>query len=242
MGLGKTASSVVASGKAGHARILVVCPEAAIPDWQREIHDWDTQARPVRVLHADSNHPPHMNYTRGWTIINYEGLEKYAAELRHWVWDLLILDEGHAVKEPESRRTILVFGGMWKGRAYSPIPCKKALVISGTPLKNRLEELFTTLNFLAPDHWPDHEVFINDHYEATTDNDLPRLSPEMFGTKAPRTSRNGQHPTFQTVPAATALSFLPVGFLQKCAPVATLAMVMRAFVRFQRPGELMCWS
>src|SRR5215831_13137048 len=28
-------------------------------------------------------------------------------------------------------------------------------------------------------------------------------------TKAPRTSRNGQHPTFQTVPAATALSFLP---------------------------------
>ena len=35
------------------------------------------------------------------------------------------------------------------------------------------------------------------------------IDPEMFGTKAPRTSRNGQHPTFQTVPAATALSFLP---------------------------------
>src|SRR5262249_22252437 len=61
--------------------------------------------------------------------------------------------------------------------------------------------------------------------------------------KPPRTSRNGQHPTFQTVPAATALSFLPLGFLQKCAPLATHSpCLMRAFVRFQRQGELMCWS
>ena len=51
----------------------------------------------------------------------------------------------------------------------------------------------------------------------------------MFGTKAARTSRNGQHPTFQTVPAATALSFLPLGFLQKCAPVATLAVLDAGF-------------
>ena len=35
------------------------------------------------------------------------------------------------------------------------------------------------------------------------------IDPEMFGTKAPRTSRDGQHPTFQTVPTATALFFLP---------------------------------
>src|SRR6516165_739248 len=55
------------------------------------------------------------------------------------------------------------------------------------------------------------------------------VDPEMFGTKAPRTSRNGQHPTFQTVPAATALSFLPLGFLQKCAPVATLAVLDAGF-------------
>src|SRR5215831_3862984 len=47
--------------------------------------------------------------------------------------------------------------------------------------------------------------------------------------KPPRTSRNGQHPTFQTVPAATALSFLPLEFLQKCAPVATLAMLDAGF-------------
>jgi hypothetical protein len=35
------------------------------------------------------------------------------------------------------------------------------------------------------------------------------IDPEMFGTKAPRTSRDGQHSTFQTVPAAAAPFFLP---------------------------------
>src|SRR5262249_15128368 len=146
MGLGKTASCVVAARRAGMARILVVCPKAAIPDWKPEVHDWDDRGGSVRVLHAASKHPS-LNYlAHTWTLINYEMLERYAAELRRHVWDLLILDEGHACKEPEARRTVLVFGSMWKGRAYPPLPCRKAIVVSGTPLKNRLEELFNTLN------------------------------------------------------------------------------------------------
>src|SRR5262249_57111266 len=35
------------------------------------------------------------------------------------------------------------------------------------------------------------------------------IDPECSEPKAPQTSRDGQHPTFQTVPAATALFFLP---------------------------------
>src|SRR5262249_8464678 len=56
------------------------------------------------------------------------------------------------------------------------------------------------------------------------------IDPEMFGTKAPRTSRNGQHPTFQTVPAATALSFPPSWISSEvCSACHTLAMLDAGF-------------
>jgi SNF2 family DNA or RNA helicase len=116
MGLGKTATSVVAARQAGYARVLVVCPKAAITDWQREIHDWHSAAGTVRVLRSGSGNNTRLNY-HGWTISNFEMLERYAAELRRWQWDLIILDEAHALKEPEARRTILIHGGMWKGKA-----------------------------------------------------------------------------------------------------------------------------
>src|SRR6516162_4736921 len=56
------------------------------------------------------------------------------------------------------------------------------------------------------------------------------IDPEMSGTKAPRTCRDSQHPTFQTVPAATALFFLPSRFLRQCALFATLAMLIRGLL------------
>src|SRR5262249_13536573 len=49
------------------------------------------------------------------------------------------------------------------------------------------------------------------------------IDPEMFGTKAPRTSRDCQHPTFQTVPAATPLSWIS----SEMCPFATLVIRIR---------------
>src|SRR5262249_14756482 len=62
-----------------------------------------------------------------------------------------------------------------KDKAYPPIRARKALAISGTPLKNRVEELFTTINFLDPVNWPDRDAFIAEHYEETTEDGLPRI-------------------------------------------------------------------
>ena len=110
--------------------------------------------------------------------MNYELLERRAQELRRRRWDLLVLDEAHATKEPERRRTILIHGGVWRGKAYSPIPARKALVVSGTPMKNRVEELFTTLSFLDRATWPDRDEFIDSHYEPLTEGGEPRIVTE----------------------------------------------------------------
>jgi SWI/SNF-related matrix-associated actin-dependent regulator 1 of chromatin subfamily A len=171
MGLGKTASAVIAAARARLRRVLVVCPKSAIPDWHRELDEWHPRAGVIRVLPAQ----PHLDFNVGWAIINYELLERFAADLRQRQWNLLILDEAQATKESSRRRTILIHGGVWNGKPYRPIPNEKALVISGTPLKNRIEELFTTLNFLDPNTWPDRDAFIDAHYEDATADGFPRI-------------------------------------------------------------------
>jgi SNF2 family DNA or RNA helicase len=113
MGLGKTASAVVAAARARMHRVLVVCPKSAISDWVREIDDWHARPGVVRVLPGQ----PHLDFGVGWALTNYEQLERFAADLRRRRWDLLILDEAQALKEPERRRTILVHGGVWKDKA-----------------------------------------------------------------------------------------------------------------------------
>jgi SWI/SNF-related matrix-associated actin-dependent regulator 1 of chromatin subfamily A len=171
MGLGKTATAVVVAFKARMRRVLVVCPKSAISDWMRDLDDWHPRPCVVRVLPRQ----PHLDFDIGWAITNYEMLERFSDDLRRRMWDLVVLDEAHATKEPERRRTILIHGGMWRDKAYRPIPARKALVVSGTPLKNRVEELFTTLNFLDPDNWPDREAFIDQHYESETEDGQPRI-------------------------------------------------------------------
>jgi SWI/SNF-related matrix-associated actin-dependent regulator of chromatin subfamily A-like protein 1 len=172
MGLGKTATAVVAAFRADLRRVLVVCPKSAIPDWRREIDDWHPRPGTVRTVHSNR---PWLDFDNGFALINYELLQRFAADLRRWRWDLVVFDEGHATKEPSRRRTVLIYGGVWKDKPYRPIPARKKLVISGTPMKNRVEEMFTTLNFLDPDNWPDRDAFIDAHYEEETGNGDPRI-------------------------------------------------------------------
>src|SRR6516162_8814973 len=57
------------------------------------------------------------------------------------------------------------------------------------------------------------------------------IDPETFGTKAPEHLGTANIQPFRQFPPRLPFSFLPLGFLQKCAPVATLATLMRTMHR-----------
>ena len=160
--------------------------EVCHPGLAARMDDWHPRPGVVRVLPRQ----PHLDFDIGWAMTNYEMLERFSDDLRRRRWDLVVLDEAHATKEPSRRRTILIHGGVWKDKAYRPIPARKALVISGTPMKNRVEEMFTTLNFLDPDNWPDRDAFIDAHYEERTER---RRAAHRHRRRAAwcRTSRRG---------------------------------------------------
>jgi SNF2 family DNA or RNA helicase len=167
MGLGKTASAILAAAKAGLRRILVICPKSAISDWKREIEAWHPGCPMIDV---PRNRRSWRKITYGVTLINYDILEQLSRELRLTEWDLIIQDEGHYTKEPTAKRSLLIYGGTWKRRKFTEIPSKYKLMISGTPFKNRIEELFDPLHWLDPIVWSDIEKdFIDEYYEEYTD-------------------------------------------------------------------------
>lgn len=167
MGVGKTATAVNVVALLNMNRILVVCPKSAIPDWRREIVAWDKRHGMIQLRES-------LLFKRGWTLLNYEMLQRCAGAVRKHEWGLIIIDEHHATKEPNRRRSILIYGGEWNGKTYPPIPHRKALIVSGTPFKNRIEELFEPLHFVKPAKWPDRDAFINAYYPSEFDQEGKR--------------------------------------------------------------------
>jgi SNF2 family DNA or RNA helicase len=164
MGLGKTIEAIVTANAMGPCRILVVCPASVLFTWRREIWDWQTLGLLVFLIQAGCDTT--INHTllewgvSGWFVINYDILGDYSEIKSGKPWDLLIVDESHKLKNPEAIRTQQVFGR----NTIAPIPAEKALLLTGTPMVNYVQDIFTQVHYLDPVMWPSFEQFVADQY------------------------------------------------------------------------------
>ena len=157
MGLGKTATSIWAWQQSACPRLLVICPKTVKRNWVREIHgtlagvqafvvDGTTRQR-ADVLGA-------MRYTLGLppegraaAVINYDLLHRLPAPeqdvLKQWIaGQFLIADESHYLKNRKATRTKFVMDDLHGAL------CR--LCLSGTPVRNTLEDLWAQLHIVRP--------------------------------------------------------------------------------------------
>ena len=149
MGLGKTLQSIAAASwlikNSGVERVLVVCPASLKQQWAREIEKFTDYS--VQIIQGKPETRA-VQYRRGkgFYIINYELVLRDLTVINETLNpDLLILDEAQRIKN-------------WRTKIASTIkliPTSYAFVLSGTPLENRLEDLFSLLqvvdtNVLGP--------------------------------------------------------------------------------------------
>jgi SNF2 family DNA or RNA helicase len=129
MGLGKTLQAIAAlSGRA-----LVVCPTSVLPNWQAEL----ARFRPglsVRVHHGAGRS---LDPAADVTLTTYALLRGDQALLAGVRWDTVVLDEAQAIKNPESQTA----------RAAHALDAGFRVALTGTPVENRLEELWSQLHF-----------------------------------------------------------------------------------------------
>ena len=162
-GLGKTPIAICYANEIRAKRILVVCPASIRGQWATRIREWTTLRWPL-IIHPVFNARNGTNPAAQYTIISYELarhpdiLERFILEGR---FDLIILDEIHYLKTPDSLRTRAIFGGGSTIRTPLADHCGSILGLSGTPLLNRPREAYTiarAFNFDSID-WLSEEKF-----------------------------------------------------------------------------------
>ena len=141
-------------------KILVISPASLKINWKKEAEKWLTIPRKVAI--ADSKNFPDTDIV----IINYDILKKHHDQIRKITWDILIADEAHLLKSPRALRSLEVLGGRekkkegeTKGKLVDPIPARRKILLSGTPLLNRPKEIFGLAHALAPNEFPDFWKF-----------------------------------------------------------------------------------
>lgn len=128
-----------------YRRVLVVCPNSLKLNWKRELEKWLVVSYRIGVVDRN-DFPEDVDIL----IINYDVVDRHKERLQAEEWDLLVLDEAHAVKNDKAKRTQAILG---KGKKVSGIPAKRKLFLTGTPVLNRPMEFFTLLNALDPEEW-----------------------------------------------------------------------------------------
>ena len=78
-------------------------------------------------------------------VTSYEIVVKDVAFLKKFSWELCTIDEAHRLKNPQSKLYKVL------NKEYT-LPCR--LLLSGTPVQNRLPELYSLLSFIAPKLFP----------------------------------------------------------------------------------------
>lgn len=139
MGLGKTLQSVAAASwlmsNAGVERSLIICPASLKQQWAREIEKF-TEHSAYIIQGTPETRGVQYNQGSGFYIINYELVLRDLSVIQSKLSpDLLILDEAQRIKN-------------WRTKIASTIkqiPAQYAFVLSGTPLENRLEDLFSLM-------------------------------------------------------------------------------------------------
>src|SRR5207245_323367 len=134
MGLGKTVQAIAAAEIMarlfGVERVLVVCPTSLKHQWAREIARF-TEREALIVSGLQPRRRQQLAAESFYKIINYDTVHRDLDAIRDWSPDLVILDEAQRIKN-------------WKtlaARSVKKIASPHAIVLTGTPLENRLEEL-----------------------------------------------------------------------------------------------------
>lgn len=141
MGLGKTIQGVgvaeLLAQEAGIRKVLVVCPASLKSQWRNEIHRFSDRDCQI-VVGSAKERPAQYDNERFFTICNYEQVLRDVLTIERIKWDLIILDEAQRIKNWESKTSNVIKS------LKSPF----ALALSGTPLENRLDELYSVVQFI----------------------------------------------------------------------------------------------
>lgn len=147
MGLGKSPMALASVCELDAIPALIICPNSAKWTWERFVEQF-TEYESIIVNGTRAERESQIRKHSDFTIINYEALRLHP-ELADYRYKMIIVDEFHKIKNPKAAMTKAVYS----------LQSDRWLMMSGTPIINRVEEAYSTLHRLWPDRFPSMWLF-----------------------------------------------------------------------------------
>ncbi|XP_049637896.1 chromodomain-helicase-DNA-binding protein 7 [Suncus etruscus] len=184
MGLGKTIQSITFLYeiylKGIHGPFLVIAPLSTIPNWEREFRTWtelnvvvyhgsQASRRTIQLYEMYFKDPQGRvikgSYKFHAIITTFEMILTDCPELRNIPWRCVVIDEAHRLK---NRNCKLLEG-------LKMMDLEHKVLLTGTPLQNTVEELFSLLHFLEPSRFPSESTFMQEFGDLKTEEQVQKL-------------------------------------------------------------------
>ncbi|MGA1623953.1 MAG: DEAD/DEAH box helicase, partial [Synechocystis sp.] len=123
--------------------VLIVCPTSVLSNWQHEIQKFSPQLKTL-IHHGDRRKKgqPLVKQVNQYQVIltSYALLQRDFSSLKLINWQGLVLDEAQNIKNPQAKQS----------QAAKELTAGFRIALTGTPVENRLTELWSILDFLNP--------------------------------------------------------------------------------------------
>ncbi|WP_392530998.1 DEAD/DEAH box helicase [Nostoc sp. C117] len=157
MGLGKTVQFIafllhLKEQDALENPTLLVCPTSVLGNWEREVNKFAPSLK-ISQYHGDKR-PKGKAFLESvknhdLIVTSYSLLHRDIKSLQSISWQIIVLDEAQNVKNPEAKQS----------KAVRQLSATFRIALTGTPVENRLQELWSILDFLNPGYLGNKQFF-----------------------------------------------------------------------------------
>lgn len=156
MGLGKTVQAVCAITQhhlqCKNAHSLIVCPTSLLYNWKEELHKFNPKLKAVVIDGIPSQRKKMLQKLEDYEIVitSYTLLQKDIETYSQFNFSYAILDEAQHIKNRGTRNA----------KSVKMIQAAHRLILTGTPIENSLEELWSLMDFLMPGFLGTYDRFL----------------------------------------------------------------------------------
>ena len=166
MGLGKTLQTLTwlawlkEQNKKNPKPSLVICPASVLHNWRREAERFTPDMKVLVLESGAARHNLRRQIPQHDLIVtNYALLRRDLEEFHKFAFRAVILDEAQFIKNPGAQVT----------QSVKQLKCEHKIALTGTPLENRLLDLWSIVDFIQPGYLGNQEQFL-DNYEPRGEN------------------------------------------------------------------------
>ncbi len=178
MGLGKTIQIIcliLANKSEGKKPSLIIAPATLLENWYRELYRFAPGLSVI--IHRGPGRTGFYEDLNQYdvTVTSYDTVIRDITILRMIKWNIVVLDEAQAVKNPDALRT----------KKTKSIPRRLSIAVTGTPVENHLTDLWSICDFVLPGFLGSREEFEKKFNETTKSaSELgPLISPIILRRK-----------------------------------------------------------